>query len=68
VAAVVGGAGLVLASSPPPGPAGGVVWVGCRRRGQGGEQAAQLGDGQRDHLAVAGTGPPFSAVARVAVK
>ena len=65
---VVGVAGLALASPAPPGPASGVLRVRGGRRGQGGQQAAQLGDGERDHLAVAGAGPPFSAAARVTVR
>src|SRR3954453_7050915 len=63
---VVGGAGLGLASSPPPGPVGGVVEVGPRGADEGVEQASQFGHGQRDELAGSGGGAPFSAVARVA--
>src|SRR3954468_5833173 len=63
---VVGGAGLGLASSPPPGPVGGGVEVGSRSVDEGVEQPSQLGHGQRDELAGSGCGPPFSAVARVA--
>src|SRR3954465_1540319 len=63
---VVSGAGLGLASSAPPGPAGGVIEVGPRSADEGVEQAPQFGHGQRDELAGSGCGPPFSAVARVA--
>jgi hypothetical protein len=65
-AAVVGGAGLGLASSAPPRPVRGVLEVGPRCADEGVEQAPQLGHGQRDELIGSGCGPPFSAVARVA--
>ena len=64
--AVVGGAGLGLASSAPPGPVGGVIEVGSRGVDEGVEQAPQLGHGQGDELVGSGCGAPFLAVARVA--
>src|SRR4051794_41912760 len=57
--AVVGGAGLVLASSAPSGPVGGGVEVGSRSADEGVEQPSQLGHGQRDELAGSGGGPPY---------
>src|SRR3954447_14788677 len=64
--AVVGGAGLGLASSAPPGPVGGVVQIRPWSVDEDVEQPPQLGHGQGDELAVPGSGPPFFAVARVA--
>src|SRR4051812_33362 len=65
---VVGGAGLGLASSAPPGPVGGVVQAWPRGADEGVEQAPELGHGQRDELLVSDCGAPFSAVARVALR
>jgi len=65
-AAVVGGAGLGLASSAPPGPVGGVVQAGSRSADEGVEQAPEFGHGQGDELAGCGCGAPLSAVVRVA--
>jgi hypothetical protein len=65
---VVGGAGLGLASSAPPGPVRGVVQIRPRGADEGVEQAPQLGHGQRDELLGSGCGSPFSAVARVALR
>src|SRR3954451_25395419 len=64
--AVVGVAGLGLASSAPPRSVGGVVEVGPWGADEGVEQAPEFGHGQRDELAVSGCGPPYFAVARVA--
>ena len=64
--AVVGGAGLGLASSAPPRPVRDVVQIGSGWADQAVEEASQFGHGQRDELVGAGRGAPFSAAARVA--
>jgi hypothetical protein len=66
--AVVGGAGLGLASSAPPGPVRDVIQIGSWRADEGVEQAPEFRDGQRDELVGSGCGAPFSAVARVALR
>ena len=59
VGSVVGGAGLCLASSAPPGPVCGVVQVGPWRTDECFEQAPELGHGQRDEPVGSGCGAPF---------